>query len=125
MSDRFGAIHDVITEWQKQDPRLVDREGFLQYLTTRDIGQFNVGDTKIWMGYLREARKQKITVAELLFESRSKMSGMKKTYRKDRSGEPEQRVFVVDEEKRQELEEMDERLKSYDPARVKRKEHES
>ena len=124
-SDRFAAIHDVITEWQIQDPRLTDKEGFFQYLKTHDIGQFNVGDTKRWMEYLREAKKQKVTVAELLFESRRKMSGMKLTYRKDRSEEPEQRVFVVDEEKRHELDEIEERLKSYDPARVKRKEHAS
>ena len=70
MSDRFADTHDVITEWQKQDPRLEDREGFLQYLTSRDIAQFNVGDRKRSMKYLREARKQKITVAELLFESK-------------------------------------------------------
>ncbi len=73
---------------------------------------------------MAEAKKQRVTVAELVFESRRKMSGTNLTYRKDRSGETEQRVFVVDEEKRQELEELDERLKTYDPARVKRKENE-
>ena len=77
------------------------------------------------MKYLREAKKQKATVAELLFESRRKMSGMKMTYKKDHAGETEQRVYVLDEEKRHELEEIVERLKSYDPARVKRKENES
>jgi len=30
-------------------------------------------------------------------------------------------VFVVDEEQLHELEELDERLKTYDPARIKRK----
>jgi hypothetical protein len=111
----------VITEWQKQDPWLNDRKGFLEYLRAGDIGQFNVGDTKIWMKYLREARKQGSTVTKLLFDSRKRMSKMDLTYKKDRSGETEQRVFVVDEEKRQELDELDERLKTYDPVRVKRR----
>jgi len=71
VSDRFAAIHDVITEWQIQDPRLTDKEGFLQYLKTRDIGQFNVGDTKIWMKYLRDARKQKLTVARATNKKKS------------------------------------------------------
>ena len=120
MSKRFSAIHDVITEWQKQNPGFNDKKGFLEYLKTWDIGQFNVGDTKRWMEYRREAKNQRVTVVELLFESRKRMSKMDLTYRKDRSGEIEQRVFVLDEEKRHELEEIDERLKNYDPARIKR-----
>jgi len=37
------------------------------------------------------------------------------------SGETEQRVFELDEEKRHELEEIDERLKTYDRARATKK----
>jgi hypothetical protein len=125
VSDRFAAIHEEITNWQKQDTNLADREGFIRYLVTCDIGQFNVGNTDRWMQCYREAKKQGLTVSELLFESRKRMSRMNLTYEPDRSGEIKQRVFLVDEEKRHELEEIDERLKTYDPARVKRKEHES
>ena len=125
ISDRFSAIHDEITQWQKQDPKLNDKKGFIEYLKTCDIGQFNVGDTKIWMKYLREAKKRRITVAALVFESRKRMSKMGLTYKKDRSEETEQRVFELDEAERHELDEIDKRLKTYDPARVKRKEHES
>jgi hypothetical protein len=39
--------------------------------------------------------------------------------------EDEQRIFELDEEKRREMDEMSERLKTYDPARAKRREHES
>jgi hypothetical protein len=124
VSDRFAAIHDAITEWQKQDPGLIDKSGFLEYLKARDIGVFNVGDTKRWMEYLQEAMKEKITVAELLFESRKKMLLMDLIYKKGPK-EDEQRIFELDEEKRREMDEMSERLKTYDPARAKRREHES
>jgi hypothetical protein len=117
ISDRFSAIHDEITQWQKQDPKLNDKKGFIEYLKTCDIGQFNVGDAR--------AKKRRITVAELVFDSRKRMSQMGLTYKKDRSEGTEQRVFELDEEERHELDEIDKRLKTYDPARVKRKEHES
>ena len=121
ISDRFTAIHDEITFWQIRDPDLSDREGFLQYMKTRDIGQFNVGDTGRWMRYYREARKRGLTVIEYLFESRRNMLGKDLSGKRTGSSEPPQRVFIVDEAKRQELEEIDERLKSLDPARIRRK----
>ena len=121
VSDRFTAIHDEITEWQKQDPHLSDKEGFLEYMSNRDIGQFNVGDTKRWMEYYRKAKRRGITVTELLFETRKKMLDMNLSYERDGPRENEQRLFVVDEEQLRELEEIDERLKTYDPARVKRR----
>ena len=43
------------------------------------------------------------------------------TYRRASASKLDQRVYIIDEEKRQELEEIDERLKSLDPARIKRK----
>ncbi len=121
VSDRFAAVHDEITEWQKKDPHLSDKEGFLEYISTRDIGQFNVGDTKRWMEHYRKAKKRGITVTELLFETRKKMLDMNLLYERGSPGDNEQRVFVVDEEQLRELEELDERLKTYDPARVKRR----
>ena len=121
VSDRFAAVHDEIIEWQKQDPHLSDKEGFLEYISKRDIGQFNVGDTKRWMEHYRKAKKRGITVTELLFETRKKMLDMNLSYERGSPGDNEQRVFVVDEEQLRELEELDERLKTYDPARVKRR----
>ena len=121
IADRFTAIHDEITEWQKKDPNLSDLEGFLEYIKTRDIGQFNVGDTRRWMKNYQEARKQGVSVTEFLFETRRKMVDKDLTYRRASASKHDQRVFVIDEEKRQELEEIDERLKSLDPARIKRK----
>ena len=122
VSDRFAAIHDEITEWTKQDPKLNDKKGFLEHLNSCDIGQFNVGDTRRWMEYYRKAKKRGVTVAELLFEARNKMLNMNLTYERDKTTEHTKKVFVLDEVKRHELEEIDERLKSYDPARVKRRE---
>ena len=74
------------------------------------------------MEYYRKAKKRGVTVAELLFEARKKMLSLNLTYERDQANEPVQKVFVLDEEERHELEEIDERLKSYDPARVKRRE---
>ena len=122
VSDRFAAIHDEITEWMKHDPRLNDEKGFLEHLKSCDIGQFNVGDTGRWMEYYRKAKKRGVIVAELLFEARKKMLSMNLTYERDQTTEHTQKVFVLDEGERHELEEIDERLKSYDPARVKRRE---
>ena len=121
VSDRFTAIHDEITEWQKQDPKLSDKESFLEYIGTRDIGQFNVGDTKRWMEHYKKAKKRGITVAELLFETRKKMLNVSLSYERGDPGENEQKLFVIDEEKHRELDQIDERLKTYDPARVKRR----
>jgi len=121
VSDRFAAIHDEITEWMKHDPRLNDKKGFLEHLKSCDIGQFNVGDARRWMEYYREAKKRGVTVAELLFEARNKMLNVNLTYERDQTTEHTQKIFVLDEEELHELEEIDERLKSYDPARVKRR----
>lgn len=64
--------------------------------------------------------RARVAVTELLFETRKKMLHMDLSYERDRSIEPEQKVFVVDQEQLHELEEIDERLKTYDPARQKR-----
>jgi len=103
----------------KHDPKLNDRKGFLEHLNSCDIGQFNVGDARRWMEYYRKAKKRGVTVTEFLFEARKKMLNMNPTYERDQTTEHTQKVFVLDEGKRHELEEIDERLKSYDPARVK------
>jgi len=119
--DRVSVIHDAITEWQIQDAQLTDNIGFLEYLKTQDIGQFPVVNQKKWMEYLRTAQSQRITVAEMLFNYRRVMIGRKLVYKRDSGKKDLNRIFVVDEEQRKELEELDERMKSYDPARVKRK----
>ena len=121
IADRFTAIQDEVTEWQKKDPNLRDLEGFMEYMKTRDIGQFNVGDTIRWMNNYREARKRGVSVTEFLFETRRTMMDKDLTYRRASASKLDQRVYIIDEEKRQELEEIDERLKSLDPARIKRK----
>jgi hypothetical protein len=57
-------------------------------------------------------------VAELLFEKRRAL--LSKKTEKGPTGTKSKEIFVIDEEQRRELEEMDERLKLTDPARVKR-----
>ena len=120
MSDRFSVIHDKISEWQKQDTNLANREGFLLYLKACDIGQFSVGNTDRWMKCYKDAKKKGISVAEHLFESRKRLLNVKLRYEKDHSREQAQRIFVIDEEKTQLIKELEERLKTYDPARIKR-----
>jgi hypothetical protein len=53
VSYRFTAIQEEITEWQKQDPQLSNKESVLEYMNTRDIGEFNIADTKKWMTFYR------------------------------------------------------------------------
>lgn len=118
--DRLSAILTTIDEWLKQDPRLRDNEGFLRFLKSCDIGKHQVGDVNVWMRYYHEARKKRVSVAELLFEKKSEMMSKRIVIEKDASMPLDERVFVIDEEKRRELIEMGERLKRDDPARRRR-----
>jgi len=120
VADRFSAIHDLITEWEKRDPGLRDKEGFLEFIKTQDIGQFNVGNTEIWMRYYKMAKKEGVTVAEYLFDMRRELQSKKLSKERDPDQEKPEKISVIDPEKRKELEEMDERLKTHDPARIKR-----
>jgi hypothetical protein len=67
LQDRLSAILFYIEQWKDTDPKLEYKEGFLNYLTTCDIGQFKEGNSNIWMNYFNEAQKKGITIAELLF----------------------------------------------------------
>ena len=118
--DRISAILNTIDEWQKRDPDLRDREGFLHFLKTCGIGNHHVSDTKVWMRYYYEAKRKRISVAELLFEKRREMLSKRIVIEKDDSMPLDERIFVFDEEKRRELVEMSERLKRDDPAIRKR-----
>ncbi len=120
LKDKLSVILHALDEWEKRDPHFQDKEGFLQFLRSIDLGSFNVGDTDVWMKYYREAKKSRISIPELLFaKKRELMSRGTSDVVPERSPLPE-RVFVIDEEKRNELSEMDERLKRDDPARRKR-----
>jgi len=119
-NDRLSAILDTIDEWQKRDPELRDKEGFLRFLKSHDIGKHHVSDSKVWTSYYYEARRKRISIAELLFEKKREMLSKKIVVEKDTSIPLDERVFVIDEEKRRELVEMGERLKRDDPARRKR-----
>jgi hypothetical protein len=68
----------------------------------------------------KDAKKQGLSVAEHIFESRKRLLNVKLHYEKDNSGEQTPRIFVIDEEKTQLIKELEERLKTYDPARIKR-----
>ena len=57
MTDRLNFILKKIEEWTIKDPKLEDKQGFLESLERHNIGLFNVGDTKIWLKYYHEAKK--------------------------------------------------------------------
>lgn len=120
ISDRFSEIHEKITKWQIHDPELKDKKGFLEYLKSCDIGQFNVGNVSVWMEYYKRAKKKGVSVAEIIFNFRREMLNKRLEVKRDSSKLIPERVFIVDEKKRKELEEMNKRLTKYDPARVKR-----
>jgi hypothetical protein len=116
LEDRMSAILYYIEQWRVNDPQLENKIGFLKYLTTCDLGCFNVGNTKVWMNYLKEAKKQGIGVAELLFEKQRKIQSISSK----REKKPiEKRIFILNEDSRKEMEEIDERLKLQDPLRRK------
>ena len=117
---RIPAIHHHINLWQKNDPMLKDSKGFIDYLKTYDIGCHRVIDTEKWLKYLKESRKKKITVAEIIFSHRSTLVGKELSMEKDDERPYPHEVYIVDAEERKELEEISERLKRDDPARRKR-----
>jgi hypothetical protein len=67
LQDRLSAVLFHIEQWRETDPNLECPKGFLNYLTTCDIEQLKIGNTKVWMNYLNEAKKKGLTIAELLF----------------------------------------------------------
>ena len=78
LQDRFSAILHFIEKWQENDPKLERKEEFLSFIKTCDLGYFNVGDTRVWMNYYKKAKKNKISIAELLFERKKKILNTKK-----------------------------------------------
>ena len=79
LQDRLAAILFHIEQWREMDPNLECPEGFLNYLTTCDIGQLSVGNTKVWMSYLDEAKKKGLTIAELLFLKQRRILSLEPT----------------------------------------------
>ena len=119
LQDRLSAILYYIEQWQVNDKYLEDKDGFLAYLKNCDIGCFNVGNTKVWMSYHTEARKQRKTVPELLFNKQRKTLEIEQTRKHQNRKPPENPVYTVDEKQKQELKEIEERLKTQDPLRRK------
>ena len=118
-TDRLSMIIHYIDEWREKDPNLDDRKGFLEFIKSCDLGCFNVGDTKVWMNYHREARRKQVTIVELLFDKQKKII-LKIVSLKRKERKPmEETVFVLSEEEKRELDEMGERLKKEDPLRRK------
>lgn len=76
LQDRLSAILYYIEQWRDTDPNLECKEGFLNYLTTCDIGCFNIENNQVWMNYHTKAMKQGVTIPELLFEhARARFTG--------------------------------------------------
>ena len=117
---RISVIHHHINLWQKNDTKLKDSKGFVDYLKTCDVGCHSVLDTEKWLKYLKESRKKKITVAEIIYSHRSSLVGKELSMKKDDERSYPHEVYVVDADERRELEEISERLKRDDPARRKR-----
>jgi len=111
-NDRITFILQMIDEWKKNDQELENKKGFLEYLETREIGRYKVGNTEIWLRYYSEARKKGITIVELLFD---KARETMKTFIIKSNDRPIKKipVDIVSEEKMKELKEISSRLKSH------------
>jgi len=117
---RITAIHHHIDMWQKNDPMLKDSVGFVDYLKNCDIGCHRVLDIEKWLNYLKESRKKKITVAEVIFSHRRSLVGKELHIEKDGERPYPNKVYVVNVDEKRILDEISERLKRDDPARRKR-----
>jgi hypothetical protein len=110
--DRLTFIIHIIDEWAKKDPQLKDKQGFMEYLETQEIGKYKVENADVWLTYYKEARKRRISIAELLFH---KVREGRKSNSREESERPMKvlPIDVVPEEKMKELKKMTSRLKSH------------
>lgn len=110
--DHLAFIIHTIDEWAKNNPKLENKLGFLEYLETQEIGKYKVKNIDVWLTYYHEARKKRISIAELLFFK-------VREGRKSNSSEESERpmkvlpIDVVPEDKMKELKKMTSRLKSH------------
>ena len=106
---RLEFILDKIEEWKNRDPELEDKEGFLNFIESSDLGKYRVKNTKIWLKYHKEARQKRITVKELLFD---KMNKIQKTIINEPTETPiKDIVDVVTEDEAQKIKEIYSRLR--------------
>ena len=82
LQDRLSAILYYIEQWRDTDPNLEYKEGFLNYLTTCEIGYLNEGNTEVWINYYKEAKKKGVTIPELLFEKQKRIHSMRQEFNK-------------------------------------------
>ena len=106
---RLEFILDKIEEWKNRDPELEDKEEFLNFIESSDLGKYRVKNTKIWLKYHKEARQKRITVKELLFD---KMNKIQKTIINEPTETPiKDIVDVVTEDEAQKIKEIYSRLR--------------
>ena len=106
---RLEFILEKIEEWKNRDPELEDKEGFLNFIESSDIGKYRVKNTKIWLKYHKEARQKRITVKELLFD---KMNKIQKTIINEPTEKPiKDIVDVVTKDEAQKIKEIYSRLR--------------
>ena len=106
---RLEFILNKIEEWKNRDPELEDKEGFLNFIESSDLGKYRVKNTKIWLKYHKEARQKRITVKELLFD---KMNKIQKTIINEPTETPiKDIVNVVTEDEAQKIKEIYSRLR--------------
>ena len=110
--DRIDYILELIDIWREKDPKLEDRVGFNKLIERASIGRYSVVNTKTWLSYSKEARKNRMSVAEIIFEK------SRTSYKK------QQRDHVVTDvigpAKIAELRDISERIRASDPMRNKR-----
>lgn len=109
--DRIDYILELINIWREKDPKLEDRVGFNKLIERASIGRYPVVNTITWLNYSKEARKQRKSVAEIIFE-KSKISYKKK--------QRDQVVTdVIGPAQIAELRDISERIRASDPMRKK------
>ena len=117
---RLSVIYQHLEFWKTHDPTYKDKQGFLAYLGNCDLGCYDVKDTRKWLKLRKEARKCNSSVVEVLFDRWCDLTGQDVSFSRDHDRPLPAPFDVVGSEKREELEEITQRLKKADPARKKR-----
>ena len=72
-ADRLTFIVQEIKKWKRHDPRLENKDGFLEHYLHTNYKYYGIIRTKLWLKMYDEAVGRRMSVAELLFDKMKEM----------------------------------------------------
>ena len=117
---RLSVIYHHLDFWKTRDPKYQDKIGFLAYLENCDLGCYPVKDTEKWLKLRTEARQNRSTIPETLFDHWRNLAQKTISINTEPERPAHAEIDVLTSDQRKDLEEITNRLKKADPARAKK-----